>query len=183
MSADSDKRRRHLDQEERALWERATNSVLPLRGRAAKSTMQGGALKAAAAVRAHSRQAPRMAEKPVPAIEPLQRRQKQRLARGSASIDDRIDLHGKTQSEAQAALIAFLRRSQRNGCRFVLVITGKGLRVSESSTEGGVLKRHVPLWLQLPQLRPYVVGFEQADLAHGGEGALYVQVRRARAVD
>ncbi len=179
MSGDSDKRRRqHLDDEERALWERATHSVVPLRGRAAKSGTPGRALKTAPAARAHSRAPARLAETPLPAIEPLQRRQKQRIARGSARIDARIDLHGKTQREAQAALIAFLRRSQREGARFVLVITGKGMRASASAGEGGVLRRQVPLWLELPQFRPYVVGFEQAHLSHGGEGALYVQMRR-----
>jgi len=38
----------------------------------------------------------------------------------------------------------------------------------------------VPLWLRLPEFRPYVVGFEEAHTGHGGEGALYVRVRRAR---
>src|SRR5262249_26857630 len=56
-----------------------------------------------------------------------------------------------------------------------LVITGKGGR-----DEGrGVLRRQVPLWLALPELRRYVIGFEDAHVAHGGKGALYVRVRRA----
>jgi DNA-nicking Smr family endonuclease len=43
-----------------------------------------------------------------------------------------------------------------------------------------VLRRQVPHWLKLPELRDYVIGFESAHIAHGGEGALYVRVRRAR---
>jgi len=43
----------------------------------------------------------------------------------------------------------------------------------------GVLRRQVPLWLALPELRRYVIGFEDAHVGHGGEGALYVRVRRA----
>jgi DNA-nicking Smr family endonuclease len=62
----------------------------------------------------------------------------------------------------------------------VLVITGKGGRADEARSERGVLKRQVPLWLRLPEFRPYVVGFEDAHIGHGGEGALYVRVRRAR---
>jgi DNA-nicking Smr family endonuclease len=38
----------------------------------------------------------------------------------------------------------------------------------------------VPEWLGLPELRRFVVGFEQAAIGHGGAGALYVRVRRAR---
>jgi len=38
----------------------------------------------------------------------------------------------------------------------------------------------VPQWLSLPEFRDYVVGFEDAHIAHGGEGALYVRVRRTK---
>jgi DNA-nicking Smr family endonuclease len=61
--------------------------------------------------------------------------------------------------------------------RLVLVITGKGGR---SAGERGVLKRYVPQWLNLPEFRTLVIGFEEAHIAHGGEGALYVRVRRTR---
>ncbi|MBI3275628.1 MAG: Smr/MutS family protein, partial [Methylocystis sp.] len=53
--------------------------------------------------------------------------------------------------------------------------TGKGLR----REDGGVLRRLVPMWLQAPNLRDLVVGFGEANRGHGGEGALYVQIRRA----
>ena len=83
-----------------------------------------------------------------------------------------------TQAEAHAALVRFLRRAQGDGAKFALVITGKGARGAER--DRGVLKRQVPLWLKLPELRPYVIGFEDAHIAHGGEGALYVRVRRGQ---
>ena len=54
--------------------------------------------------------------------------------------------------------------------RLVLVITGKS----------GVLRRQVPQWLNLPDLRNVVVGFETAAIGHGGEGALYVRLRRMK---
>ena len=105
---------------------------------------------------------------------PIDRRLRQRLARGRIEIDARIDLHGRTQSEAHAALLRFLRRAQSDGRRTVLVITGKG------TAEGGrgVLNRQVPLWLALPEFRTYVLAVEAAHVAHGGEGALYVRLRR-----
>jgi DNA-nicking Smr family endonuclease len=59
------------------------------------------------------------------------------------------------------------------------VITGKGRTVGPES-ERGILRRQVPLWLGLPEFRGFVVGYEQASIGHGGEGAIYVRIRRAR---
>lgn len=102
---------------------------------------------------------------------------KARVARGRAAIDGRLDLHGLTQGEAHAALLRFLRAAVSRGARLVLVITGKGAR---GDGERGVLKRQVPQWLSLPEFRALIVGYEDAHVAHGGEGALYVRVRRSR---
>jgi len=99
-----------------------------------------------------------------------------RVARGKEPIDGRLDLHGLTQSEAHSALLRFLRTASARGARLVLVITGKGV----GSGERGVLRRQVPQWLNMPEFRALVVGFEDAHIAHGGEGALYVRVRRSR---
>jgi DNA-nicking Smr family endonuclease len=116
-------------------------------------------------------------------LAPLGRRMKQKVARGAEPIDARIDLHGMTQNEAHHALARFLRVAQRDGARVVLVITGKGARNGASAdafAERGVLKRQVPLWLESAELRPMVLGFETASISHGGQGALYVRVRRSR---
>jgi DNA-nicking Smr family endonuclease len=98
---------------------------------------------------------------------------RQRVARGREPIDARFDLHGLTQEEAHVALSRFLHSASARGARLVLIITGKGGRRGE-----GVLKRQVPLWLALPEFRDLVIGFEEAHVAHGGEGALYVRLRR-----
>ena len=98
-----------------------------------------------------------------------------RVARGKEPIDARLDLHGLTQAQAHSALLRFLRNANARDARLVLVITGKG-----RGGELGVLKRQVPQWLGLPEFRAFVVGFEDAHVSHGGEGALYVRVRRAR---
>ena len=66
-----------------------------------------------------------------------------------------------TQSEAHAALVRFLRRAQADGARMALVVTGKGAgtRRARCRDERGVLRRQVPLWLALPEFRPFIVGF------------------------
>jgi len=98
------------------------------------------------------------------------------VARGKEAIDARLDLHGLTQAQAHAALLRFLRDASVRDARLVLVITGKGSRDGER----GVLKRQVPQWLALPEFRSLVVGYEDAGIRHGGEGALYVRLRRTR---
>jgi DNA-nicking Smr family endonuclease len=190
MSSDNSPRRR-LSEEELTLWGRITRSVMPLRRRpllAESGETVAASTKAKAVPSARTLHATRSATtvskpvpKPAPSLEPLGRRQKQRLARGTLDIEARIDLHGKTQSQAHAALLRFLQAAQRDGAKFVLVITGKGARAQDEHGERGVLKRQVPLWLKLPEFRAYVVGFEDAHIGHGGEGALYLRLRRARA--
>ena len=114
-----------------------------------------------------------------PPLAPIGRRERSQLSRGRKDIDARLDLHGMTQSRAHHALSNFLQRAHREGLTFVLVITGKG-RTTAAQSERGVLRRQVPLWLSLPEFRSLVVGFEEAHIGHGGEGALYVRIRRSR---
>ena len=78
------------------------------------------------------------------------------------------------QDEAHGLLLSFLSRAHARGLRYVLVITGKG----SSAASGGVLRRSVPSWLATPSFRGYVSGYEDASRGHGGEGALYVRLRR-----
>jgi DNA-nicking Smr family endonuclease len=114
----------------------------------------------------------------VPPLAPIGRRERSQLSRGRKEIDARLDLHGMTQTRAHRALSAFLQRAHSDGLTFVLVITGKGKMGAES--ERGVLRRQVPQWLSLPEFRALVVGFEEAHIGHGGEGALYVRIRRSK---
>jgi len=170
---------RRLNPEERKLWGEITRSVAPLQRAPAERSLSDGAGKTAPLGKAAARVVAAVA-KPAPRLEPFDRRLKQRLARGSEAIGDRIDLHGKTQTEAHAALLSFLRRAQEDGAKFVLVITGKGRAARDDLSERGVLKRQVPQWLSLPEFRGYVSGVEDAHVGHGGAGALYVRIRRRR---
>ena len=112
---------------------------------------------------------------------PLERRLKQQLLRGRATVEEVLDLHGLHQDAAHRSLRQFLAGAQARGARVVLVITGKGrmsLHKDEHERETGVLRRAVPHWLRLPDLAPLIVGFEEAGALHGGAGALYLRLRR-----
>ena len=188
MSAEADEprpHRRRLTEDEHKLWSGITRSVAPLKRRRVPQLQRPHDPVRPQVARPPLPARPRPevppsrhpAPKALPALGALERRQKQRLGRGSEPIDGRIDLHGRTQSEAHAALLGFLRRAQAEGARFVLVITGKGGGIVAG--ERGILKRQVPHWLRLPEFRIYVVAAEAAHPAHGGEGALYLRIRRA----
>src|SRR5439155_20870219 len=179
-------RKRALGEEERPRWQSAPKQVMPLlKRRASKPPVVSTeadskvALKPAASPRhvAPARIVPPSKPEPPP-LAPIGRRERSHLSRGRKEIDARLDLHGMTQTRAHRALFGFLQRAHHDGLTFVLIITGKGKIGAES--ERGVLRRQVPQWLGLPEFRSLVVGFEEAHIGHGGEGALYVRVRRAR---
>jgi DNA-nicking Smr family endonuclease len=168
--------KRVLSYEERVLWRTITKSVSPLPGRAAEEDEAAPAATPTPSSKSAPAHAKPVALAPRPKAPPLQRldrRMRQRVARGREPIDARFDLHGLTQADAHAALSRFLHAASARGARLVLIITGKGSRSGE-----GVLKRQVPLWLALPEFRDLVIGFEEAHVAHGGEGALYIRLRR-----
>jgi DNA-nicking Smr family endonuclease len=181
------RRKRGLSEEERALWESIAKQVKPLRKRhralkastASAETTLRTAPKADASPKYPAPARPVVSSKPAPPpLAPIGRRERSHLSRGRKEIDARLDLHGMTQMRAHRALFGFLQRAHHDGLTFVLVITGKGKVGAES--ERGVLRRQVPQWLGLPEFRALVVGFEEAHIGHGGEGALYVRVRRSR---
>jgi DNA-nicking Smr family endonuclease len=117
----------------------------------------------------------------------LDRNTARALRRGERSPDARIDLHGMTADRAHGALTNFILASRQRGHRCVLVITGKGRRYTAPSTSGfsmehseGVLRRDVPRWLREQPLAGAIVGVYKAHQKHGGDGALYVYLRKAR---
>jgi DNA-nicking Smr family endonuclease len=111
-------------------------------------------------------------------LAPLERRLRQKLARGRAAPDAAIDLHGMRRQEAFAALGDFLARAQIEGARLVLVVTGKGERAASGEATPGILRKSVPNWLRGAEYCSIVLGFEEATRPHGGAGALYVRLRR-----
>jgi DNA-nicking Smr family endonuclease len=113
-----------------------------------------------------------------PAAPPADRSAERRVKRGQIEIHAKFDLHGHTQDSGHAALVRFLRAAAARGERVVIVVTGKGGRLVDGSPSPGVLRQRAPEWLAGPELRAFVSGFAPAHRRHGGEGALYVFLRR-----
>ncbi|HGG04900.1 MAG TPA: DNA mismatch repair protein MutS [Aliiroseovarius sp.] len=102
---------------------------------------------------------------------------------GKIRPEARIDLHGLTLAEAQPRLIGFIIDQARQGRRLVLVITGKGRSGYDDGpmpVRRGVLRHQVPHWLHSAPLKTLVLQTAEANRSHGGQGALYVYLRRQR---
>jgi DNA-nicking Smr family endonuclease len=109
----------------------------------------------------------------------------EKLRRGQLAPGARIDLHGMTEAVAHRALHAFLARAQSDGVRLALVITGVGNPKAHEGAEWmrtshGVLKEMVPRWLNESDFAALTSGWAAAHRRHGGDGALYVYLRKTR---
>ncbi|RWP41674.1 Smr/MutS family protein [Mesorhizobium sp.] len=169
-----------LSEDDRVLWNLVARTAKPLKGRTAidspdigpdngddtKPPPRAPAMAPAAAAKAKTQHVSHALDEPT----------LEKLSKGRLPIEGRVDLHGLTQDEAYSLLFSFLHRAHAGGIRYVLVITGKG----SSSGGDGVLRRAVPAWLSTPAFRPLVSSHDHAARNHGGSGALYVRLRRAR---
>ena len=175
--------KRSVRPEELRLWSMVAATVHPMAGRTVPKPAQSASetisypsssktpvIATASSSKTPARATP-SAAKPVTdkLIEP---RRRHRIAREREPIGAHIDLHGMGQDQARAVLEGFVLRSWNEGFRAVLVITGKGLRGD------GVLRRMTPEWLAGPRLQAAVAGISEAHRQHGGEGALYVALKR-----
>lgn len=203
------RRKLQLSEEDHALWEHVARSIAPKRkgkprlpqiadwpppeglGHLEQRLRHETRVieKANGAVKANAPSQPsHPTRQKTPPLADFDRKAVRRIRSGRIEIEARLDLHGMRQDEAHHALRGFLLASQSRGLRWVLVITGKGRVLREetwqdaplSGEERGVLKRCVPRWLADVDLRPIVVSYTSAALHHGGEGALYIQLRFRR---
>ena len=181
------------DTDGKRAWARLTASANPLTGetrnrhlptRAEKKSSPAKTtppLKTKSTPPAHSPSEPRapstappVGRKPTPQDD-LQLRTRRRLSRGTIALDGKIDLHGRTLAEAEAALAGFVKRAQSQHQIWLLVVTGKGARGE------GKLRRALPEWLDRGALAGRVVEYGPAAPNHGGGGAFYLRLRRRKA--
>ncbi len=164
--------------DEIALWRRAVRDVAPLPRRPKPPdpdclpATRNGRESHAIPLPPPRSPAPAPPLPPLDRFAGLDRASAERLKRGRYPVEARLDLHGLTQAEAHRALARFVAASRATGRRCVLVITGHG-RMS-----GGVLKAAVPRWLDEPGLRPHLLAIMPAQQRDGGDGALYLLLRR-----
>jgi DNA-nicking Smr family endonuclease len=171
--------KRPLRPEEVKLWALVASTVRPGHGRVVpepppEPEIPAPPIKMGKAVRGAPPAPPakRAAPKPIPPPASIEPNRYRRIARDGEAMEQRLDLHGFTQDRARAALHGFIERAQANGARSVLVITGKGVQGD------GILRRYVPEWLAEAPSRARVAGVSSADRRHGGDGALYVALKR-----
>ena len=103
--------------------------------------------------------------------------------RGKMEIEATLDLHGMTADQAKMQLIRFITQSHRNGCRMILVITGKGNKTHRDEfnrERGGVLRQNLPDWVAGSAITDKVLQVTHAQPKHGGSGAYYIYLRRQR---
>lgn len=203
-------RRRHLSPEERALWDQVARSARALPGRTRLDPPQPRPGPAAAtADRGRAAHAQRM-ETHIPegfdlgldvpdrlghdlarpiadslrdAPVSMDKRQFVRLSKGRLDPEARLDLHGMTLDRAHGALTRFITTARLRGQRLVLVITGKGRDSVEDGPiprRRGALRHEVPHWLRAAPLESMVLEVRHAHRRHGGDGALYVYLRKPR---
>jgi DNA-nicking Smr family endonuclease len=180
------------DEEGHALWERIAETATPL-GKRKHARVKPTPLKPERSYHVLKSEVARPAVKPKPKAPPptprrdeLDRQTSRRLEKGRLEVEAKLDLHGMRQRDAHAALRRFLKSAQGKDYRHVLVITGKGVAQEAAKSfyeeeARGVLRQAVPQWLSDPEFASIVVSFSQAPRRLGGEGALYVRLRRARA--
>jgi DNA-nicking Smr family endonuclease len=181
--------KRRATPEELELWRHVAQTVRPIKSKrravqpkdeAASAPAVKKAAKAAAPAAPAPKQPPPAPAKPHELTHGLShgidRRQAERFRKGKLPIEGKIDLHGRTQQNAHDDLLAFLKRAHASGKRTLLVVTGKGMTTSKT----GVLRQAVPRWLNEPSFRSLVLAFDYAEPQHGGEGALYVLLKRVR---
>jgi DNA-nicking Smr family endonuclease len=129
------------------------------------------------------------APKPRHALVPsgLDGRTRGKLDRGLLIPDAKLDLHGLTEAAAHRTLLTFVHTAHKRGVRLLLIVTGKGAHPVDgpfdlglAGGKRGVLKAMVPRWLREPPLSEMIADLQDAHRRHGGDGALYVYLRKVR---
>ena len=105
----------------------------------------------------------------------INKRMKSKLERGLIRPEIKLDLHGKTLSEAKISLSEFINSSINNNIRCILVITGKKKTLNGSK---GLIRENLPLWLKEDELSNYILAHCYATKRDGDDGARYILLRK-----
>ncbi|HXM00894.1 MAG TPA: Smr/MutS family protein [Rhizomicrobium sp.] len=164
--------RRRVSDDERALFEDAFKGTIPLKKPNPKKAV--------------AKPAPKIVAPRPPEFSGIDGGTDRELRKGALAPDARLDLHGMTESAAHHALTTFVRGAGVRGLRLLLIVTGKGAAdppdapFDLGARKRGVLKTMAPRWLRESELAPFVADIRAAHRRHGGDGALYVYLRKTR---
>lgn len=187
-------RTRRLSPEEQALWARVARTARPMPGKRAEALAAGldAPIKdSATLVQPDHRMASAVRPaklRPAPARalaahrDTLDGRWDKRIAKGDLAPDVTIDLHGETLATAHVRLNRGLDAAIRHGDRTILLITGKPAVDNPRlpPTSRGVIRASVMDWLAASVHADRIAAVRNAHPRHGGAGALYIILRRAR---
>lgn len=182
---------RRLSPDEAALWRKVMSGVRPLAGRAPLTLSPPAGPAPAPARMTHSQQVRAPAASPAVAVRKAAPRPidaatldaswDRRLSRGLVSPDRSVDLHGLGLQGAYSLLDQTLERAIAAGERVVLLVTGKPPpRESERPHARGAIRAAVGDWLAASRHGDRIAAVRGAHPRHGGNGAIYIVLRRPR---
>ncbi len=186
---------RGLSPEESALWDKVAATVKPLEERPATQSKPIKPAPPASAPAAQPKRlrgripqplSPKTAASPpsaTPLVAPgLDSHWERRLARTGTDPDFTLDLHGHTLDQAYRRLDAGLTQAKAMNARLVLVITGKPRPVdaADRAHKRGAIRAKLLDWLAAGSHASDIAAIRKAHRRHGGEGALYLVLRRRR---
>jgi DNA-nicking Smr family endonuclease len=177
---------RKLSQEEAALWARVARTVTPI-DKTARVTLDGIANPSISALRQTTPRATqaapsrREAAAPPPVIHGLDAGWDRKLARGLVQPDFSLDLHGCTLDAAHSRLLHGLTQAKAMGARLVLLVTGRPRPAdpADRTARRGAIRAKAIDWLAASEHASDIAAIRGAHPRHGGQGALYVVLRRA----
>ena len=188
---------RGLSEEEAQAWAKLAHSVTPMAGRAVPSVkpaeaVPGVKVKRKKPVRAAPMLVPKQPPKPVQPVRPaplsdtsnhgLDGGWERKLRSGTIMPDFTLDLHGHTLDSAHMRLDSGLSQALAMDARVVLLIAGKSRPVdpADRGQRRGAIRAKILDWLAAGPHGSSIAAIRKAHRRHGGEGALYLVLKRRR---
>jgi len=105
-----------------------------------------------------------------------------KLAKGQVSPDFTLDLHGCTPDAAHGRLLHGLAQAKAMRARLVLLVTGRPRPAdpADRTNRRGAIRAKVIDWLAASEHAHDVAAIRGAHPRHGGQGALYIVLKRKR---
>lgn len=105
-----------------------------------------------------------------------------KLKAGQIAPDYTLDLHGHSLDGAYNRIISGIDQARAMGARVVLVIAGRdrGADPADRATKRGAIRAKMLDWLAASHHAEAIAAVRLAHIRHGGEGALYLVLKRPR---